>query len=103
MRKRPRITPSITLPRGELKLVVSLQARLKAKSKVEVVRRGLRLLPERLRLEGRRDLAEAGEVVLDVVLDEFPEAGAAVDVGAASPRLRASEESELHVRLLSGG
>lgn len=37
---------SITLPADELKLVVSLQARLKAKSKVEVVRRGLRLLQE---------------------------------------------------------
>jgi Arc/MetJ-type ribon-helix-helix transcriptional regulator len=37
---------SITLPPEELKLVVSLQAKLKAKSKVEVVRRGLRLLQE---------------------------------------------------------
>jgi Arc/MetJ-type ribon-helix-helix transcriptional regulator len=37
---------SITLPPEELRLVVSLQARLKAKSKVEVVRRGLRLLQE---------------------------------------------------------
>jgi len=37
---------SITLPPEELKLVLQLQARLKAKSKVEVVRRGLRLLQE---------------------------------------------------------
>jgi hypothetical protein len=37
---------SITLPPEELKLVVSLQAKLKARSKVEVVRRGLRLLQE---------------------------------------------------------
>ena len=37
---------SITLPAEELKLVLSLQARLKARSKVEVVRRGLRLLQE---------------------------------------------------------
>jgi len=37
---------SITLPPEELKLVVSLQAKLKARSKVEVVRRGLRLLHE---------------------------------------------------------
>ena len=37
---------SITLPPEELKLVASLQARLKAKSKVEVIRRGLRLLQE---------------------------------------------------------
>lgn len=37
---------SITLPADELKRVVALQAKLKAKSKVEVVRRGLRLLEE---------------------------------------------------------
>ncbi len=37
---------SITLPKEELRLVVELQARLKAKSKVEVVRRGLRMLCE---------------------------------------------------------
>lgn len=37
---------SITLPPEELKLVVALQKKLKAKSKVEVVRRGLRLLKE---------------------------------------------------------
>jgi len=37
---------SITLPPDELKLVLLLKARLKAKSKVEVVRRGLRLLQE---------------------------------------------------------
>lgn len=37
---------SITLPPEELRLVLSLQAKLKAKSKVEVVRRGLRLLQE---------------------------------------------------------
>ena len=37
---------SITLPAEELKLVLSLQAKLRAKSKVEVVRRGLRLLRE---------------------------------------------------------
>lgn len=37
---------SITLPPEELRLVLSLQAKLKAKSKVEVVRRGLRMLKE---------------------------------------------------------
>jgi hypothetical protein len=37
---------SITLPPEELRMVVALQARLKAKSKVEVVRRGLRLLQD---------------------------------------------------------
>ncbi len=43
---KPNTKSSITLPPEELKLVVSLQARLKTKSKVEVVRRGLRLLQE---------------------------------------------------------
>ena len=47
---------SITLPAEELKLVVSLQAKLKAKTKVEVVRRGLRLLQE---LTDRERLREA--------------------------------------------
>lgn len=37
---------SITLPPEELRLVVALQTRLKARSKVEVVRRGLQLLKE---------------------------------------------------------
>ncbi len=46
---------SITLPPEELKLVVSLQAKLKAKSKVEVVRRGLRLLQEVTDRERLRD------------------------------------------------
>lgn len=47
---------SITLPPEELKLVLSLQARLKAKSKVEVVRRGLRLLRD---VTDRESLREA--------------------------------------------
>jgi hypothetical protein len=37
---------SITLPAEELRLVRSLQTKLKARTKVEVVRRGLRLLSE---------------------------------------------------------
>ncbi len=37
---------SITLPRKELELVLELQAKLNARTKVEVVRRGLRLLKE---------------------------------------------------------
>lgn len=37
---------SITLPPEELRLVIALQEKLRAKSKVEVVRRGLRLLRE---------------------------------------------------------
>jgi hypothetical protein len=47
---------SITLPPKELKLVLALQAKLKAKSEVEVVRRGLRLLKE---VTDRESLREA--------------------------------------------
>lgn len=47
---------SITLPPEELMLVLALQAKLKAKSKVEVVRRGLRLLKE---MTDRESLREA--------------------------------------------
>ena len=49
------IKSSITLPPDELKLVVALQAKLKAKSKVEVVRRGLRLLKETTDRESLRE------------------------------------------------
>ena len=51
-----RVKSSITLPPEGLRLVVSLQARLKARSKVEVVRRGLRLLQE---VTDRESLREA--------------------------------------------
>jgi Arc/MetJ-type ribon-helix-helix transcriptional regulator len=47
---------SITLPAAELKLVTSLQSKLRAKSKVDVVRRGLRLLQE---VTDRESLREA--------------------------------------------
>ena len=46
---------SITLPPEELELVLALQDKLKAKSKVEVVRRGLRLLKETTDRESLRD------------------------------------------------
>jgi Arc/MetJ-type ribon-helix-helix transcriptional regulator len=46
---------SITLPADELRLVIALQAKLKAKSKVEVVRRGLRLLQEATDRESLRE------------------------------------------------
>ena len=41
-----RTKSSITLPPAELKLVKALQVKLRAKTKVEVVRQGLRLLSE---------------------------------------------------------
>jgi len=46
---------SITLPPEELRLVVALQAKLGAKTKVEVVRRGLRLLKETTDRESLRE------------------------------------------------
>ena len=46
---------SITLPPAELKLVLELQSKLKARSKVEVVRRGLMLLKETTERESLRD------------------------------------------------
>jgi Arc/MetJ-type ribon-helix-helix transcriptional regulator len=46
---------SITLPPQELALVTALQARLKAKTKVEVVRRGLRLLRDQTDREQLRE------------------------------------------------
>ena len=52
---KPNAKSSITLPPAELKLVNALQAKLKAKSKVEVVRRGLLLLKEATEHEDVRD------------------------------------------------
>jgi hypothetical protein len=46
---------SITLPPEELRMVLALQAKLKAKSKVEVVRRGLRLLSDATEREALRE------------------------------------------------
>jgi Arc/MetJ-type ribon-helix-helix transcriptional regulator len=46
---------SITLPPEELRIVLALQAKLKAKSKVEVVRRGLRLLRDATEREALRE------------------------------------------------
>jgi len=46
---------SITLPPEELRIVLALQAKLKARSKVEVVRRGLRLLREVTEREALRE------------------------------------------------
>jgi hypothetical protein len=66
---------SITLPPDELKLVLSLQTRLKARTKVEVVRRGLRLLQEvtdRASLrEGYRRASKATRASLSSELKEL--------------------------------
>jgi Arc/MetJ-type ribon-helix-helix transcriptional regulator len=45
---------SITLPPEELRMVLALQAKLKAKSKVDVVRQGLRLLRDATEREALR-------------------------------------------------
>jgi hypothetical protein len=46
---------SITLPPEELRVVLDLQAKLRARSKVEVVRRGLRLLRDATEREALRE------------------------------------------------
>jgi hypothetical protein len=65
---------SITLPPAELRLVTALQRQLGAKSKVEVVRRGLRLLretTERNRL--REAYGQASAAVRESTLAELAE------------------------------
>ncbi len=66
---------SITLPREEIDLVLELKAALHAKSNVEVVRRGLRLLKEvtdreSLRQAYRRDSQAVRESV-EMEIDEL--------------------------------
>lgn len=66
---------SITLPPEEFRLVVALQAQLKAKTKVEVVRRGLRLLKESTDRESLRqayrEASAATRASLDAELAEL--------------------------------
>ena len=65
---------SITLPAEELKLVVSLQTKLHAKSKVEVVRRGLRLLRDQTQREAlRQGYRHASLATRKAVSDELAE------------------------------
>ena len=52
---RSKTRSSITLPPEEVRLVVELQKKLNAKSKVEVVRRGLRLLRDVTERESLRE------------------------------------------------
>ena len=54
---------SITLPAEELRMVVALQAKLRAKSKVEVVRLGLRLLREHTEREALRAAYRSASLV----------------------------------------
>ena len=65
---------SITLPPAELKLVRALQARLRAKTKVEVVRQGLRLLQEATDRETlRAGYRTASLATRDALADELRE------------------------------
>jgi Arc/MetJ-type ribon-helix-helix transcriptional regulator len=65
---------SVTLPADELKLVNSLRRKLGAKSKVEVIRQGLRLLSERTDREAlRQAYAHAAEQVRPSTLEEVRE------------------------------
>jgi hypothetical protein len=73
---------SITLPPDELKLVVALQARLRAKSKVEVVRRGLRLLNETTEREALRDGYRAASLATRATIaDELRDLDGTIDDG----------------------
>ncbi len=65
---------SITLPRKELELVLELQSKLNAKTKVEVVRRGLRLLKEVTDRESlRRAYREASLATRESLYPELEE------------------------------
>lgn len=68
---------SITLPPEEYRRVVHLKKRLKARSNVEIVRRGLRLLEEATERERLRDAfrraSDATRASLAVELDELDE------------------------------
>jgi Arc/MetJ-type ribon-helix-helix transcriptional regulator len=65
---------SITLPPEELRMVEALQKKLRAKSKVEVVRRGLRLLREATeREELRKAYRRASEATRESLSDELGE------------------------------
>ena len=63
---------SITLPASELELVVGLMKTLKAKSKVEVIRRGLQLLKETTdRKALRASYKRASEATRGTLSDEL--------------------------------
>jgi hypothetical protein len=64
----------ITLPPAEVKLVRDLKKKLKAKSNVEVVRRGLKLLKEQTDRDLlRRAYETASHQVADPLRDELEE------------------------------
>lgn len=64
---------SITLPANELKLVIGLMKKLGAKSKVEVIRKGLELLSERTEREALRQLYKAASKQVSPSLSDAEE------------------------------
>jgi len=77
---------SITLPPEELRMVVALQAKLKARSKVEVVRRGLRLLRDATEREALREAyRQASRATRASLSDELRELDHLSTEGLAEP------------------
>ncbi len=77
---------SITLPAEELRLVVALQAKLKAKTKVEVVRRGLYLLRDVTDRESLREAYRRASLATRASLSqELPELEGLVAEGLDEP------------------
>ena len=77
---------SITLPAEELKLVVALQTKLKAKTKVEVVRRGLYLLRDVTDRESLREAYRRASLATRSSLSkELPELDGLVAEGLDEP------------------
>ena len=71
---KPNTKSSITLPHEELQLVNSLKKRLGAKTKVEVIRRGLYLLRDTTEREAlRRAYARAASDVRASTVEELAE------------------------------
>jgi hypothetical protein len=88
---------SITLPPAELALVEGLRKRLRAKTKVEVVRRGLHLLRDSVDREAlRARYAEASKQVRQSTLEELEEldglSGEGLEREAASSEESADED-----------
>lgn len=73
---------SITLPAAELELVMDLMKSLKAKTKVEVIRRGLTLLKETTDRKSLRDsFKRASEATKDTIQSELNDLDALTDEG----------------------
>ncbi|PWU19635.1 MAG: hypothetical protein C5B49_05410 [Bdellovibrio sp.] len=73
---------SITLPAPELELVIDLMKTLKAKSKVEVIRRGLTLLKETTDRKSLRDsFKKASEATRGTIQSELDDLNALTSEG----------------------